>query len=264
MNQNTEVWVFLRGLVRESGHWGDFLQQFEKAIPGTKAIAIDLPGAGKRFSEKSPWKLSDYVRSVRADFEQLGFKGRPVHLFALSLGGMVALEWMRLYPAEIQRAVLVNTSLKGVNPFFRRLSPGAYWTVLRAFFDGSAHAREQRILRLTSAVDEWPKEELDRRDRLQADHPVTKSNAVRQILAATSTTEAGVRPVQPVLLLNSLGDRLVHPDCSRQIAERWKAPLRRHAWAGHDLPLDDPQWTLDAVAQWLSSSNPDGKLEKTK
>lgn len=242
----TQHWIFLRGLARESGHWGDFLHRFERAMPGTTVEALDLPGTGERFAETSPLELSDYVEALRA--------GRPrkkVNLFALSLGAMVGLEWMRLHPEEVDRAVLVNTSLKTINPVLRRLSPSAYAQVLGIFLDANLRSREERILKLTSARTDWDAAEIDVRAQLQERHPVSRKNALRQILSATRSSEIGVRPEQPVLLLNSLGDRLVHPDCSRLISERWKAPLRRHAWAGHDLPLDDPDWTIRCVAEWL-------------
>ena len=40
------TWIFLRGLTRESGHWGTFTAQFEKAMPGCEVVALDLPGNG--------------------------------------------------------------------------------------------------------------------------------------------------------------------------------------------------------------------------
>jgi hypothetical protein len=29
-----------------------------------------------------------------------------------------------------------------------------------------------------------------------------------------------------------------------------------HPWAGHDLPLDDPQWVLEQVLGFLTESRP--------
>ena len=37
-------WVFLRGLTRESAHWGDFPQRFAAALPGARVHLIDLAG----------------------------------------------------------------------------------------------------------------------------------------------------------------------------------------------------------------------------
>ena len=39
-------WVFMRGLTRESAHWGDFPARFESALPGARVYLIDLPGNG--------------------------------------------------------------------------------------------------------------------------------------------------------------------------------------------------------------------------
>jgi hypothetical protein len=40
------------------------------------------------------------------------------------------------------------------------------------------------------------------------------------------------------------GDRLAHPTCSGRLAEALAAPLVVHPTAGHELPLDDPDWLL--------------------
>jgi pimeloyl-ACP methyl ester carboxylesterase len=53
-----------------------------------------------------------------------------------------------------------------------------------------------------------------------------------------------------MLVLASLGDRLVSPGCSRRIASRWALPIRLHPTAGHDLPLDDPEWVVQQVLGW--------------
>lgn len=66
---------------------------------------------------------------------------------------------------------------------------------------------------------------------------------------------AAVRGEEPwsMLVLNSRSDRLVSHLCSEAIARRLNLPLRVHATAGHDLPLDDPQWVAEQIADWGSS-----------
>jgi hypothetical protein len=54
--------------------------------------------------------------------------------------------------------------------------------------------------------------------------------------------------------LNSLGDRMVAPACTEAIAKRWNVESKTHPWAGHDLPLDDPEWVIAMVVEWLSRS----------
>jgi pimeloyl-ACP methyl ester carboxylesterase len=244
-------WLFLRGLSREVAHWEGFPERFEKYFSGTRAFALDLPGNGEFRQIPTPLSLDGLVDFVRLQWKQKApAPFEPLNIFALSLGGMVALRWMQRYPDEIQSAVLVNTSLKGLSPFFHRLSPSAYWSILKIFISRNTRTREKTILRLTSQKKEWSQECLTERAAIQRKRPVSKSNAFRQILAAMSSFDSKKPPVQPVLLLNSLGDHLVHPDCSQSIAEAWQVPLRRHAWAGHDLTLDDPEWVLRAIEEW--------------
>jgi alpha-beta hydrolase superfamily lysophospholipase len=54
----------------------------------------------------------------------------------------------------------------------------------------------------------------------------------------------------PVLVLNGAADRLVDPRCSRALAARWGAELHVHPHAGHDLPLDEPEWLVDRLVEW--------------
>jgi predicted alpha/beta hydrolase family esterase len=57
-----------------------------------------------------------------------------------------------------------------------------------------------------------------------------------------------------VLVLASLGDGLVDPACSWRMAKAWGVELRLHASAGHDLPLDDPEWVARQAADWIATT----------
>jgi pimeloyl-ACP methyl ester carboxylesterase len=80
---------------------------------------------------------------------------------------------------------------------------------------------------------------------------VSKQNALRQIIAAAKYAPALDKPIPPVLLLNGLGDRLVSSACSESISKRWSLPLISHPWAGHDLCLDDAEWVLEQLREWV-------------
>jgi hypothetical protein len=34
------------------------------------------------------------------------------------------------------------------------------------------------------------------------------------------------------------------------MSRAWRAELREHPSAGHDLPLDDPAWVAGRIAEW--------------
>jgi hypothetical protein len=49
---------------------------------------------------------------------------------------------------------------------------------------------------------------------------------------------------------------LVNSRCSLAIADAWHCALALHPDAGHDLPLDAPQWVIEQVRHWLAQQAP--------
>jgi pimeloyl-ACP methyl ester carboxylesterase len=82
-----------------------------------------------------------------------------IKLLAISLGGMVAVAWAERYPQELQRMVLINTSLAPHNPFYQRLRPANYPAIIATMLTGTQRQREQLILRLTSHQSDAPQAE---------------------------------------------------------------------------------------------------------
>ena len=242
-------WVLLRGLTREAGHWGAFPACLASALGIDEGMlhAPDLPGNGLRWRENSPTRVEAIMAACRAEVRAQGVLP-PYHLLALSLGGMVATAWALSYPDECQSLVLINSSLKPDCSLLERMRPQAL-RVLPGLLWSEADRRESSILRLTSADPLRHAEILSRWRELAAQHPVSRWNALRQLLAAArfSATEA---PSVPTLILASNGDRIAKADCSARIADRWGAMFMRHPSAGHDLPLDAPDWVADQVRRW--------------
>lgn len=248
MNRPT-TWVLLRGLTRERRHWGDFVDHLHQAFPAARICAPDLPGSGGRHREPSPTDISAMTESIRAALLASG-AAPPYRLLALSLGGMVAIDWATRHAGEIQAAVLINTSLARFNPFHHRLRPANYPALCRLLWGGGGvEAREATVLRLTSARPDEQPNAVHNWSAIRRDAPVTSANALRQLLAAIRFHAPLAPPPVPLLLLAGAGDRLVNPECSRAVARAWGARLSMHPWAGHDLPLDDPGWVVDAVVE---------------
>jgi pimeloyl-ACP methyl ester carboxylesterase len=244
-----KAWVLLRGLARESRHWGAFDAALARRVAPVPVIALDLPGTGSTFRDASPMSVSGMVQAYRSELQTRGVVG-PVGVVAMSLGAMVAIEWARAHPQELAACVLINTSLRGVNPLHHRLRPSACATLLRAAFTRDARRVEELVWALTSrrpwtdrdaVVAQWV--------AIRHERPVSLRNALRQLVAALRY-RVGDAPLKvPTLVLCGAGDRLVHPACSQRVAHVFGWPLRTHPWAGHDLALDDGDWVVEAVAQ---------------
>ena len=250
------TWIFLRGLTRESRHWGDFVEQFQSALPGNQVIALDLPGNGRLNQQRSPVRVQEMVVHCRA---QLALRNMapPYQVLALSLGAMVAVAWGHAHPHEVAAQVLINTSMRPFNRFYQRLRPGNYGALLRLLILGATpDAWERAILHMTSnrTTDEvlavWLK--------LRQESPVSRANTLRQLVAAARFRAPFVTPHAPTLLLASERDQLVCVECARALARRWQCALRVHTSAGHDLPLDDGPWVAAQVREWLILQNRSG------
>jgi len=250
------TWILLRGLMREQRHWGRFPGQLARALPGATIITPDLPGNGVHHAVISPTSVAEMVEACRAELRARGVWA-PYSLLALSLGGMVAVEWASRYPHEIDRAVLINTSMRPFSRFHQRLRWRNYGAIVHMLADGSVEAQERLILRLTSRHgDNAEREGLLRRWLgYQHEFPVSRCNALRQLVAAARFRAPAARPALPLLVLSSSGDQLVDPRCSQQLAQAWRAEHRIHPNAGHDLPLDDGEWVAQRVAAWIAAGD---------
>lgn len=248
------TWIFLRGLTREAAHWGRFTAEFQLAMPQARIHMLDLPGNGAHRRLTSPLSVAGMVDACRDACIRRGIEA-PVYLLAMSLGAMVAAEWARVAPEELNGCVLINTSMRPFSPLPHRLRPANYPDLLRlALGGGSPEAIEQTVLRLTSNQPDQLRDVIPDWAAVRRQRPVRTGNAVRQLLAAARYRAPREAPGVPLLLLASEHDQLVDSRCSQAIADAWHCPLRMHPAAGHDLPLDDPRWVVDQVRRWLQSA----------
>lgn len=242
----TPAWVLLRGLVRESRHWGDFPSRVNAAYPDADVHCPDVPGNGRRNGETSPASIDSMMEDCRATLSAMG-AAPPYRLLALSMGGMIAAAWAQKHPGEIAHMVLVNTSMRPFSPFYRRLRPSSYLALARAFAAAQEETSESAILGVVSNVPARRHAVLAAWTTLARERPVRAANALRQLAAAARYSASLKRPATPTLVLTSAHDRLVDCSCSRDLAQAWQAGLAVHPSAGHDLPLDDPDWLITEV-----------------
>jgi pimeloyl-ACP methyl ester carboxylesterase len=245
------TWLLLRGLTREAGHWNGFERRLASRLgAGHRAATLDLPGNGDRWRETSPWSVSGMIEACAAR-PGLPAMQPPQVVVAMSLGAMVALEWVHRSPQQFAGAVLINTSTRRTGMPWQRLRARSVPQLLSLLRPGLPPAeREARVLAMTSSDPARHAGVLGHWAEIARRRPVSAGNTFRQLVAAARYEAPLRRPPVPVLLLASANDRLVSPECSSRFAARWSLPLRMHPTAGHDLPLDDPDWVLDQITAW--------------
>ena len=243
-------WLLLRGLARESAHWGNFIPLLQETFPDATLTMLDLPGTGRFYEEVSPHTIKAITSAVRHHALDNGCLQQPVTILAISLGAMVAWEWMKSYPDDICGACLINTSFANLSPFYHRLRWQSYKKFVSLILKRNALQRETAILQLVSNRRDQDEQIRIAWEKIQKQHPISLKNSFRQIIAASGYRPGDIKPRQPVLLINGRGDRLVASVCSEAIRKKWNLELRSHPWGGHDLTLDDGAWVALQLKNW--------------
>ena len=254
MNTNVQTWILLRGLTREQRHWGRFPDKLQSSFPDSKILTPDLSGNGRNCHQRSPATVIQMLLQLRKDIAPQ-LEAGPVHILALSMGAMVAMEWLRRFPDDCEAAVLINSSFKGVCPLYYRLRPENYLKILRGLFSPSLKTREEIILSLTSHLAADRDSLIDQWISYARTSPVSRLSAVNQLIAASRYRLPAEKPASPIYLLRSQNDQLVNSQCSVDLANQWSLPIDTHPTAGHDLPLDDEDWVCQKITRWLDAPN---------
>jgi pimeloyl-[acyl-carrier protein] methyl ester esterase len=249
MTKQKHFFLF-RGLIRESKHWGDFPDQLLAKNPGAKTTKIDIPGAGEHYKTPSPLSIKKMVEIMRQRYLEARGENEDCILVAISLGGMIAAQWMKSYPEDFDRAILINTSYGGISKTFDRLKPSALLYLFKVP-TLKGRAKEAHILRLVSNHKNVFDQTLNLWEEIQKERPVSLANTIRQIAAGGTFRIGNFKPQIPILILAATQDRMVSVNCSRAIADKWQVPIMEHPTAGHDLTADDPHWTIDKVTSFV-------------
>lgn len=247
------TWILLRGLTRESRHWGRFPSLLGDAVEAAEVIALDLPGNGSLSGRISPTKVEEAADACRAELQRRNVEA-PFFLLGMSLGAMVATAWSTRFPGDVRACVLINTSMRPFCPFYWRLRPANYFSILRLLLLSDPVASEKLVLQMTSRLGGASDLLLDEWSALRSETRVSRSNALRKLLAAARFRAPATRPEAPVLVLASTRDTLVDVRCSRALAHAWQSDYAEHPDAGHDLPLDDAPWVARQVGAWAAAA----------
>jgi alpha-beta hydrolase superfamily lysophospholipase len=252
MTKQKHFYLF-RGLIREAEHWGDFPKDLQASNPGSKFTTIDIPGAGVFFKNPSPLSVKKMVEKMRQIYLENQNPDEEKVLIAISLGGMIAGQWLKDYSEDFDKAVLVNTSYGGYSKIFERIKPEALLYLLKVP-TLKGRAKEAHILRLVSNHKNVFDKTLNLWEKIQKERPVSLPNTIRQLTAGGLFRIGNFIPKLPVLILAGTQDRMVSVNCSRSIAKRWNAPIIEHPTAGHDLTSDDPKWMIEKINSFVSTN----------
>jgi len=86
----------------------EMLLPFVDALPATKIIMFDAPGAGKSSAPTLPWRMRNYAKVCKRVLDELNV---PIaNVMGVSWGGALAQQFARQYPQRCARLILAATS----------------------------------------------------------------------------------------------------------------------------------------------------------
>jgi pimeloyl-ACP methyl ester carboxylesterase len=238
----------LRGLSREAGHWGDFDQYVFKSFPNCIIHYVDMPGAGIYHSQKSPTSIPEIVHQLKAITPVE--KGNNL-LIASSLGGMVAIEWVTQFPEDFQYLVTVCSSYRGICKPLERFNMKFALPILHSLISMNMAIREKVILRINSNDVEKRKLLLEPWLNIQTKRRMSKSNFIRQVIAAFKFQPSPIDRKVSLLIVGSKMDQLVCESCIVKAHRYFGGTLIWHSTSGHCIPIDAPDWLAENIRSWF-------------
>lgn len=254
--------LLIRGLIRDQHCWGDFPTKLADHAPRLKLHFLDLPGVGTENHRASPYSITairiDIAKRFHEKIAQGKFPQGPWSVLGISMGAMIALDWVDAEPNLFERLIVVNSSSSDVAAPLERFNIRILPKVMGALLRLKPEVSERLILEISSSrfKNNDPKilQYLKRQIKGRRERPITRKTFVNQLIAATTFHLPSERPKPKTVVFSSDGDCLVSPKCSVRLAERLAANRITHPWAGHDLPLDDPEWLAYQTTEWIKGA----------
>jgi pimeloyl-ACP methyl ester carboxylesterase len=249
INKNLDIYLVI-GLTKEARHWSDdFLQEIKRELNPVEIHLVDLPGSGKLLHKASPLSISKIVDTARST--QTFHLERKRLVVAISLGGMVAWDWVSRYPQDFHGMVMINSSLAGVSPLFKRLQPRGLMDFLRIATTPQGEKKEKLILGLCSNHPERSRKILPRWVELGFEAPMSFRNILHQFLSAAKFRPTK-KPQIPLLVIAAKHDRLAHFSCSQDTAKLAQAKLVicEDPSVGHAFHVDAPEFLVKTIKAW--------------
>ncbi|HYO10577.1 MAG TPA: alpha/beta hydrolase [Tepidisphaeraceae bacterium] len=240
--------VLLHGFPLDARVWA---RQREDLADMFRVITPDLRGFGRSASTSPFTSLKQLADDVRALLVELG--ALPAVLGGLSMGGYVALEYAKKYPADLRGLILVDTKAEGDTAEGKQ---GRDKMVQLVREKGSAAVAEQMMPKMLapSAAQRIPAVARELRAIMEACPPLT----IEQALLAMRDRDDHARDLPsitvPTLVIVGQHDAITPPAGAEKM--RQAIPHARITIvpdAGHMAPIEQPEQVSLAIGRFIAT-----------
>jgi len=240
--------LFIHGYPLDRTIWRDQIEGLE----GFRRIAPDLRGMGQSDAPDLGYSMSIYAADLAAVLDVLGVD--DVILCGLSMGGYIALEFVRQQRARVRGLILMDTRADADAPETRRARDAA---ASMARERGAAAIADGMLPKMLAAGTLGSRPELAEALRtLMGRTPVPGIVGALSAMRDREGSEGLLRTLSgvPSLIVVGEADALTPPALARAMADAIPgAGLAIIPGAGHLPPIEQPRATTEALESFLGS-----------
>lgn len=234
------------------GSWGLWQETMATLGRHYRTYALDFWGFGESGKKRASYAVQDFVGLVDQFMEQLGIQQAP--LVGHSMGGTVSLMVALKYPHRVEKVTVVGSPIVGSSLSFLLKLFGRRWVAYIVHNNLWMLRSGFRILAPFYSRDpRWS-------DMMNRD--LSRTTLESFLLSIASLRETDLRPHLSQVHVPAMGmygekDIVVHP-------QQWKpmlagiphARIERSKTAGHFIMLDEPQWFMETLRDFLNCEAP--------
>jgi pimeloyl-ACP methyl ester carboxylesterase len=240
--------LFIHGYPLDRTIWRDQV----RALDGFCRIAPDLRGMGQSDAPDLGYSMSIYADDLAAILDALGID--DVVLCGLSMGGYVALEFLRQRRSRVRGLVLMDTRADADAPEVRR---GRDLAATMAKERGAAAIADSMLPKMLAPATLGRRPDIGEALRtLMSSAPVAGVVGALTAMRDRQSSESllGTLNDVPTLVVVGEADAVTSPDQARAMAKAIPgARLAVIPGAGHLPPLEQPEATNDRLREFLGS-----------
>ena len=228
-------------------------EQLEALAERFRVVAPDLRGHGETDVPTGPYTMEDHVADVRAFLDRLAIERAA--LVGLSMGGYIALNFVRIHPERVWAVVLADTRAQGDSDETRRARAEQAQLVQT---QGLEPFIEQQVPRMFSSSTLSQRPELVERFRatVRRVRPEAVAAALEGLASRPDSTSALSQINCPALIVAGAEDVPTPAADARLMAERLpNARLEIIEGVGHLSNLEAPERFNAAVMSFLQSAH---------
>ncbi|WP_210395609.1 alpha/beta hydrolase [Motiliproteus sediminis] len=242
--------IFIPGIGTYSEIYTEFLYRFSQR--GYNLLSIDLRGHGYSGGPRGDYSVEEVIRDLGQviDYARQHFDG-PLVLFGCSIGARLGLAF-----AEADSrldALICHTLFLNERPPDLWHMLGWSWLSMNAMWMPQLKTDFRQFVDVNALLEHNPMGQFASQDSLLVwEYPLRTLNSAYSHPSRILQQPLGI----PALLLFGEKDHVLPPDYLRSLAGASKQPftLIEIADAGHMLPFDHIEETLEATDNWLKNN----------